>query len=167
MQHHINSIISRYQYPQPSISLFREASFGHGELEVVNSTHTQWTWHRNDDDEAVVSDQVWLQSLAANTGCSAQVQISFMLARLIEEFAYFVNLDSAVCKMTIYMISKFSMQLQLHDHKCLSFYKTKQLRLHQSRKFIDSLVCCMSRGVETGRVKLDNSLRTNLRSSRN
>ncbi|WOG89508.1 hypothetical protein DCAR_0208746 [Daucus carota subsp. sativus] len=64
-------LASKYQYPQPSISLFREASFGHGELEVVNSTHTQWTWHRNDDDEAVVSDQVWLQSLAANTGCSA------------------------------------------------------------------------------------------------
>lgn len=62
-------IIFRYQDPQPSISLFREASFGHGQLEVVNSTHAQWTWHRNDDEEAVASDQVWLQSLAINNAC--------------------------------------------------------------------------------------------------
>ncbi|KAK1375766.1 Purple acid phosphatase [Heracleum sosnowskyi] len=64
-------LASKYQYPQPSISLFREASFGHGELEVVNSTYAQWTWHRNADDEAVASDQLWLQSLASNTACAA------------------------------------------------------------------------------------------------
>lgn len=64
-------LASEYQSPQPSISVFREASFGHGELEVVNSTYAQWTWHRNDDDEAVASDQLWLQSLATNTACAA------------------------------------------------------------------------------------------------
>lgn len=59
----------RYIDPQPKISEFREASFGHGELEVINATHALWSWHRNDDDEAVVSDRVWLQSLvsACNT----------------------------------------------------------------------------------------------------
>lgn len=56
--------------PQRKISLFREASFGHGELEVVNSTHALWTWHRNDNDEPVIADQVWLSSLSSNTACN-------------------------------------------------------------------------------------------------
>lgn len=53
----------RFIDPQPAESLFREASFGHGTLEVVNASHALWTWHRNDDDEAVIADQLWLQSL--------------------------------------------------------------------------------------------------------
>ncbi|CAH8351245.1 unnamed protein product [Eruca vesicaria subsp. sativa] len=34
---------------QPDWSAFRESSFGHGILEVMNSTHAFWTWHRNQD----------------------------------------------------------------------------------------------------------------------
>lgn len=34
---------------QPEWSAFRESSFGHGMLEVVNSTYALWTWHRNQD----------------------------------------------------------------------------------------------------------------------
>ncbi|KAK1261252.1 Purple acid phosphatase 23 [Acorus gramineus] len=34
---------------QPEWSAFRESSFGHGILEVINSTHALWTWHRNQD----------------------------------------------------------------------------------------------------------------------
>ncbi|EFH51417.1 hypothetical protein ARALYDRAFT_904527 [Arabidopsis lyrata subsp. lyrata] len=34
---------------QPDWSAFRESSFGHGMLEVMNSTHALWTWHRNQD----------------------------------------------------------------------------------------------------------------------
>lgn len=34
---------------QPEWSAFRESSFGHGILEVVNSTYALWTWHRNHD----------------------------------------------------------------------------------------------------------------------
>lgn len=34
---------------QPEWSAFRESSFGHGILEVVNSTYALWTWHRNQD----------------------------------------------------------------------------------------------------------------------
>ncbi|KAK1287621.1 putative purple acid phosphatase 20 [Acorus calamus] len=45
-------LASKYLDPPPKISLFREASFGHGRLEVVNGTHALWRWHRNDDDEA-------------------------------------------------------------------------------------------------------------------
>ncbi|PKA65402.1 putative purple acid phosphatase 20 [Apostasia shenzhenica] len=62
-------LASKYITPQPSISLFREASFGHGELDVLNSTHALWTWHRNDDDQAVVADTLWITTLAANQAC--------------------------------------------------------------------------------------------------
>ncbi|XP_058001349.1 purple acid phosphatase 18 isoform X1 [Hevea brasiliensis] len=58
----------KYINPQPEWSVFREASFGHGELKLVNSTHAYWTWHRNDDDEPVRSDQVWITSLVSS-GC--------------------------------------------------------------------------------------------------
>ncbi|OQU78718.1 probable purple acid phosphatase 20 isoform X2 [Sorghum bicolor] len=63
-------LADKYIDPQPAISVFREASFGHGRLEVVNATHALWTWHRNDDDEPVVADQVWINSLAANPACN-------------------------------------------------------------------------------------------------
>ncbi|KAK8963386.1 putative purple acid phosphatase 20 [Platanthera guangdongensis] len=58
-----------YLQPPPGISLFREASFGHGRLDVVNFTHALWEWHRNDDDEPVVADSVWITSHAANPAC--------------------------------------------------------------------------------------------------
>ncbi|CAM8955282.1 unnamed protein product [Rhodiola kirilowii] len=63
-------LASKYMNPQPKISLFREASFGHGELEVVNGTHALWTWHRNEDDESVVADSTWLRSLSSDPACS-------------------------------------------------------------------------------------------------
>ncbi|KAL5206084.1 hypothetical protein ABZP36_034293 [Zizania latifolia] len=63
-------LAERYTDPQPATSAFREASFGHGRLEVVNATHARWTWRRNDDDEAVVADQLWITSLASNPACS-------------------------------------------------------------------------------------------------
>ncbi|KAK9985787.1 hypothetical protein SO802_030738 [Lithocarpus litseifolius] len=65
-------LASKYQNPKPDISLFREASFGHGELNVVNSTNAFWTWHRNDDDEAVTSDSLWLTSLSSEPACKVQ-----------------------------------------------------------------------------------------------
>ncbi|XP_021892932.1 purple acid phosphatase 18 [Carica papaya] len=60
-----------YNNPQPEWSVFREASFGHGELQIVNSTHAFWTWHRNEDDEPVKSDHVWITSLVSS-GCVAE-----------------------------------------------------------------------------------------------
>jgi 3',5'-cyclic AMP phosphodiesterase CpdA len=62
-------LAGEYADPQPAISAFREASFGHGRLEVANATHALWAWHRNDDDEPVLADQVWITSLAANPAC--------------------------------------------------------------------------------------------------
>ncbi|KAJ8429443.1 hypothetical protein Cgig2_008774 [Carnegiea gigantea] len=58
-----------YMHPQPKISIFREASFGHGQLEVVNSTHAHWTWHRNEDNQSVAADSVWLTTIASNSTC--------------------------------------------------------------------------------------------------
>lgn len=50
--------------PKPDWSLYREASFGHGTLQVVNATHAHWTWHRNQDNEKVVADDLWLRNMA-------------------------------------------------------------------------------------------------------
>ncbi|KFK40206.1 hypothetical protein AALP_AA3G344100 [Arabis alpina] len=62
-------LATKYQDPNPEISLFREASFGHGQLEVVNATHAHWEWQRNDDDVSVQKDSVWLTSLLADSSC--------------------------------------------------------------------------------------------------
>lgn len=62
-------VLLRFMNPQPAISVFREASFGHGQLEVVNATHAQWTWHRNDDDKPIASDSIWLRSLTSDPTC--------------------------------------------------------------------------------------------------
>lgn len=63
-------VFDRYNL-QPEWSVFREASFGHGELKMVNLTHAFWSWHRNDDDEPVKSDQAWITSLVSS-GCVTQ-----------------------------------------------------------------------------------------------
>lgn len=46
--------------PQPSYSAYREASFGHGILDIKNRTHAYFGWHRNQDGYAVEADSVWL-----------------------------------------------------------------------------------------------------------
>ncbi|KAF5727965.1 purple acid phosphatase 18 [Tripterygium wilfordii] len=61
----------KYANPQPEWSEFREASFGHGELKIVNASHAFWSWHRNDDDEPVKSDAIWITSLVSS-GCVAE-----------------------------------------------------------------------------------------------
>ncbi|KAK4388037.1 Purple acid phosphatase 23 [Sesamum angolense] len=47
---------------QPEWSAYRESSFGHGILEVVNSTYALWTWHRNQDmyQEHSHGDQIYI-----------------------------------------------------------------------------------------------------------
>ncbi|KAJ1268325.1 hypothetical protein BS78_07G126300 [Paspalum vaginatum] len=47
---------------QPEWSAYRESSFGHGILEVVNSTYALWTWHRNQDTygENSMGDQIYI-----------------------------------------------------------------------------------------------------------
>lgn len=47
---------------QPEWSAYRESSFGHGILEIVNSTYALWTWHRNQDayKEDKPGDQIFI-----------------------------------------------------------------------------------------------------------
>ncbi|KAK9824485.1 hypothetical protein WJX72_010710 [[Myrmecia] bisecta] len=45
---------------QPDWSAFREPAFGHGLLTFVNNTHALWQWNRNQDDQSVNLDEVYL-----------------------------------------------------------------------------------------------------------
>ncbi|KAL1352081.1 hypothetical protein AAHE18_06G141000 [Arachis hypogaea] len=62
-------LATNYIDPKPDISIFTEASFGHGILEVFNASHALWSWHRNDNDEATASDSAWLTTLTSNPAC--------------------------------------------------------------------------------------------------
>ncbi|XP_042478055.1 probable purple acid phosphatase 20 [Macadamia integrifolia] len=62
-------LANKYIDPHPKISVFREASFGHGELQVMNESYALWSWHRNDDDEPITADSVWLRSLTNDPAC--------------------------------------------------------------------------------------------------
>ncbi|MED6171243.1 putative purple acid phosphatase 20 [Stylosanthes scabra] len=64
-------LATNYIDPKPDISLFREASFGHGTLDMFNSSHALWSWHKNDNDEAVLSDSAWLTTLSSNPACKS------------------------------------------------------------------------------------------------
>lgn len=46
--------------PQPSWSMFRQASYGYGQLTVVNNTHTQWQWYQNMDLDPNLGDEMWI-----------------------------------------------------------------------------------------------------------
>ncbi|GKV46971.1 hypothetical protein SLEP1_g53926 [Rubroshorea leprosula] len=56
----LEGLVTEMTEPQPSYSAFREASFGHGILEIKNRTHAYFGWHRNQDGYAVEADSVWL-----------------------------------------------------------------------------------------------------------
>ncbi|PNY14255.1 purple acid phosphatase [Trifolium pratense] len=60
----------RFKDPPSPLSLFREPSFGHGRLRILNETHAHWSWHRNNDKDAVVADEIWIESLSNLKGCS-------------------------------------------------------------------------------------------------
>ncbi|XP_026661932.2 purple acid phosphatase 15-like [Phoenix dactylifera] len=45
---------------QPEYSAYRESSFGHGILEVMNETHALWTWHRNQDLYNSTGDAIYI-----------------------------------------------------------------------------------------------------------
>ncbi|KAL6988396.1 Purple acid phosphatase 22 [Sarracenia purpurea var. burkii] len=63
----------KFEEPSPSISLYREASFGHGRLRILNNTHAHWSWQRNNDSNSVLADELWLESLSASNSCKLQV----------------------------------------------------------------------------------------------
>ena len=53
-------LASSWISPQPAWSAFRQASYGHGELQTINATHMHWTWHQNPDLEPKVADELWI-----------------------------------------------------------------------------------------------------------
>ncbi|XP_011626417.1 bifunctional purple acid phosphatase 26 [Amborella trichopoda] len=53
-------LASKFSYPQPDYSAFREASYGHSTLEIKNQTHAFYHWNRNDDGKKVLTDSVIL-----------------------------------------------------------------------------------------------------------
>uniref|UniRef100_A0A7N0ZU88 Purple acid phosphatase n=1 Tax=Kalanchoe fedtschenkoi TaxID=63787 RepID=A0A7N0ZU88_KALFE len=55
----------------PSLSVFRESSFGHGRLKIINETHAHWSWHRNDDEFSKQADEILIENLAAARTCNA------------------------------------------------------------------------------------------------
>jgi len=61
-----------FDEPQSELSLFREASFGHGELRIYSATEAHWSWHRNEDGEPVIADEVWMNSLSSSTDLCAR-----------------------------------------------------------------------------------------------
>ncbi|KAB2618565.1 bifunctional purple acid phosphatase 26-like [Pyrus ussuriensis x Pyrus communis] len=58
-------LAGRFRDPQPNYSAFREASYGHSTLELINRTHALYHWNRNDDgnktavDAFVLHNQYW------------------------------------------------------------------------------------------------------------
>ncbi|XP_061359311.1 purple acid phosphatase-like [Gastrolobium bilobum] len=55
----IEGLAKNLTEPQPAYSLYREPSFGHAIFDIKNRTHAHYTWNRNDDGDAVVSDSMW------------------------------------------------------------------------------------------------------------
>eukprot|EP00887_Chlorella_sp_A99_P002286 scaffold10.g2286.t1 len=46
---------------RPAWSAFREPSFGHGTLDLVNATHAVWSWRRNVDATSEVAEQLTIE----------------------------------------------------------------------------------------------------------
>ncbi|KAK6942614.1 Calcineurin-like phosphoesterase domain, ApaH type [Dillenia turbinata] len=65
-----------FEKPSPEISLFREPSFGHGRLRILDETNAQWTWHRNNDSNSVIADQFSLESLITSKACKQKISKS-------------------------------------------------------------------------------------------
>ncbi|GAB2289170.1 Bifunctional purple acid phosphatase 26 [Dionaea muscipula] len=49
-----------FRDPHPEYSAFREASYGHSTLEIMNRTHALYHWNRNDDGKKVPTDSLTL-----------------------------------------------------------------------------------------------------------
>ena len=63
-------IKNRFKSAADPLSLYREPSFGHGRLRIIDETRAHWSWHRNNDTDAFVADDVWIESLSTSKECS-------------------------------------------------------------------------------------------------
>lgn len=53
-------LATEYIHPSPTWSAFREPSYGLGMLNVLNSSHAVWQWHRNQDGALTIGDEITL-----------------------------------------------------------------------------------------------------------
>lgn len=60
-----------FEDPAPPISVYREPSFGHGRLRLFDGKTAHWAWHRNNESNAFVADEVWLDSLSSSSQCNS------------------------------------------------------------------------------------------------
>ena len=54
------SLYTKWASPQPEWSALRSATWGHGQLNVLNLTHAYWTWHQNSASEPTIADSVYV-----------------------------------------------------------------------------------------------------------
>ncbi|CAN0846964.1 Purple acid phosphatase 22 [Linum grandiflorum] len=54
--------------PASPLSIYRDPSFGHGRLKILDEKRSHWSWHRNDDSDSNVADEVWLSCLSTSSG---------------------------------------------------------------------------------------------------
>lgn len=63
----------KFKKPASPLSLYRESSFGHGRLKILDETRAHWSWHRNNESNSVMADEVWLESLSTSRECRGTV----------------------------------------------------------------------------------------------
>lgn len=62
-----------FKEPTSPLSMYRESSFGHGRLTIVDERRAHWSWQRNNESNSVPADEIWLQSLSASEECWSTV----------------------------------------------------------------------------------------------
>ncbi|XP_044507457.1 purple acid phosphatase 22-like [Mangifera indica] len=60
-----------FKKPTSPLSLFREPSFGHGRLRILDKSRAHWSWHRNNESDFITTDEIWLESLSISKECSS------------------------------------------------------------------------------------------------
>ncbi|KAK9196779.1 hypothetical protein WN943_004910 [Citrus x changshan-huyou] len=58
-----------FKEPKSPLSIFQESSFGHARLKILDETRAHWSWYRNNDSDAVIADEFWLESLSTSKQC--------------------------------------------------------------------------------------------------
>jgi len=77
-------LAANWTQPQPAWSMFRQASFGHGQLTALNATHLRWKWVQNPLLAPAVGDELWLvkgEPGACGPGETRQPQLAAGRAR--------------------------------------------------------------------------------------
>ncbi|XP_010426889.1 PREDICTED: purple acid phosphatase 22-like [Camelina sativa] len=63
------SLAPPYKKHHSKLSEYRESSFGHGRLKVIDGKRAHWSWHRNTDSNSRPGDEIWLDSLSTSSPC--------------------------------------------------------------------------------------------------